>query len=131
MFKILEYQLYIINILQLPGVTVDTMLKTFQQYEDKGHSSVRQKAMLTLLQGFTGEEMLTQENTEKVYGRGVILIGCMFSPKYIGHTFELGCKAAQLPDCMEHITKIVVPYNNYNTYINKWVHFGTLGGILK
>ena len=42
------------------------MLKTFQQYEDKGHSSVRQKAMLTLLQGFTGEETLTQKNTEQV-----------------------------------------------------------------
>ena len=103
MLEVFEHQLYIINILQLPGVTVDTMLKTFQQYEDKGHSSVRQKAMLTLLQGFTGEEMLTQENTEKVYGRGVILISYMLYPKYIGHIFDLGCKAVQLPDCMKHI----------------------------
>ena len=48
------------------GVTINMMLKTFQQFEDKGHSSARQKAMLTLLNGFTGQEILTQSNTEKV-----------------------------------------------------------------
>ena len=100
------------------------MLKTFQQYEDKGHSSVRQKAMLTLLQGFSGEEMLTQENTEKVYGRGVILIGYMFYPKFIGHTLNWAAKL-QLPDCMEHITNILMPHNNYNAYNNIPVHFGS------
>ena len=127
MFEILEHLLYIINMLQLPGVTVDTMLKTFQQYEDKGHSSVRQKAMLTLLQGFTGEEMLTHENTEKVYGRGFVLIGYMFYPKYIGHTFELGFKATA--------TRLYGTYHKnigatqYDTFIN--IHFGSLVGILK
>ena len=42
------------------------MLKTFQQYEDKGHSSVRQKAMMTLVQGFSGDQILAQDNIRKV-----------------------------------------------------------------
>ena len=41
-------------------------MKTFQQYEDKGHSVVRQKAMMTLIEGFSGNEILTQEHIKKV-----------------------------------------------------------------
>ena len=56
----------LIIVLPILGVTIGMMLKTFRQYEDKGQSSVRQKAMLTLIEGFSGDEILTQEKAEKV-----------------------------------------------------------------
>ena len=48
------------------SVSFAVLLKTFQQYEDKGHSTVRQKAMMTLVNSYTGQEELSEEEFKQV-----------------------------------------------------------------
>ncbi|XP_053397755.1 uncharacterized protein LOC128556479 [Mercenaria mercenaria] len=43
------------------GVTMNVLLKTFQQFEDKGHSGSRQKAMMTLVNSYISLETITEQ----------------------------------------------------------------------
>ena len=53
------------------GISIEVLLKTFHQYEEKGHSASRQKAMITLVENYVSESALDEEALEKV--------GCKYS----------------------------------------------------
>ena len=45
---------------------IDILFRTFKQYEDKGHSAVRQKAMFTLINSYNVDRELKEEELDKV-----------------------------------------------------------------
>ncbi|KAH3725429.1 hypothetical protein DPMN_051262, partial [Dreissena polymorpha] len=48
------------------GVSLSVVLKTFHQYEEKGHSAARHKAMMTLVHGYTGQEPVSVDQFKQV-----------------------------------------------------------------
>jgi hypothetical protein len=55
-----------ISLITEVGVTLEVLLKTLHQFEEKGHSAVRQKAMMTIVNSYISLEALTDQQYSKV-----------------------------------------------------------------
>lgn len=47
-------------------ISLDVLMKTFRRYEDKGHSTMRHKAMMTLTHGYTPHDALSGEQLQQL-----------------------------------------------------------------